>query len=216
MTTFLKRALAGERVVFHGETFTVEGFRLSRPPAAPIPIHIAALRPAMLRAAGEIGDGAIINWLSAEDVRKSVRVVREAAAQAGRDPEAIEITARLFVCVDPPTPEADLGIRRHINTYLNVPVYQAFQKWLGREEALTPMWQAWGSGDRKGAVAAIPEKVVNDLIIHGSKEDMRAHVLRYLDAGVDTAFLQLQSFEPDPARKRQALLAGIRTLAPSS
>jgi len=216
MTTFLKRALAGERVVFHGETFTVEGFRLSRPPAAPISIYIAALRPAMLRAAGEIGDGAIINWLSAEDVRKSVRVVREAAAQAGRDPEAIEITARLFVCVDPPTPEADLGIRRHINTYLNVPVYQAFQKWLGREEALTPMWQAWGSGDRKGAVAAIPEKVVNDLIIHGSKEDMRAHVLRYLDAGVDTAFLQLQSFEPDPARKRQALLAGIRTLAPSS
>jgi probable F420-dependent oxidoreductase len=216
MTTFLKRALAGERVVFHGETFTVEGFRLSRPPAAPVPIHIAALRPAMLRTAGELGDGAIINWLSAEDVRKSVRVVREAAAKAGRDPEAIEITARLFVCVDPPTPEADLGIRRHINTYLNVPVYQAFQKWLGREEALTPMWQAWGSGDRKGAVAAIPEKVVNDLIIHGSKEDMRAHVLRYMDAGVDTAFLQLQSFEPDPARKRQALLAGIRTLAPSS
>ncbi|HKA56778.1 MAG TPA: LLM class F420-dependent oxidoreductase, partial [Candidatus Binatia bacterium] len=205
MATFLKRTLAGERVVFHGETFTVEGFRLSRPPAAPIPIYIAALRPAMLRAAGELGNGAIINWLSAEDVRKSVRVVREAAAQAGRDPEAVEITARLFVCVDPPTPEADLGIRRHINTYLNVPVYQAFQKWLGREEALTPMWQAWGSGDRKGAVAAIPEKVVNDLIIHGSQEDMRAHVLRYMDAGVDTAFLQLQSFAPDPARKRQAL-----------
>jgi probable F420-dependent oxidoreductase len=213
MTTFLRRALAGERVVFRGETFTVEGFRLSRTPTAPIPIHIAALRPVMLRAAGELGDGVIINWLSAEDVRKSVRVVREAATAAGRDPEAIEITARLFVCVDPPTPETDLGIRRHINTYLNVPVYQAFQKWLGREEALTPMWQAWGSGDRKGAVAAIPEKVIDDLIIRGSKEEMRAHVLRYMDAGVDTAFLQLQSFEPDPARKRQSLLEGIRTLA---
>lgn len=216
MTAFLRRALAGERVVFHGETFTVEGFRLSRPPAAPIPIHIAALRPVMLRAAGELGDGAIINWLSAEDVRKSVRVVREAAAQAGRDPETLEITARLFVCVDPPTPAADLGMRRHITTYLNVPVYQAFQKWLGREEALTPMWQAWSSGDRKGAVAAIPEKVVNDLIIHGTTEEMRAHVLRYMDAGVDTAFLQLQSFEPDLTRKRQALLAGMRALAPSS
>jgi len=82
----------------------------------------------MLRATGELGDGAIVNWLSAEDVRKSVRVVRDAAAQAGRDPETIEITARLFVCVDPPTPEADISVRRHINTYLNVPVYQAFQK----------------------------------------------------------------------------------------
>ncbi len=216
MTAFLRRALAGERVAFRGETFAVEGFRLSRTPAVPIPIHIAALRPVMLRAAGELGDGAIINWLSAEDVRKSVRVVREAAAQAGRDPEAIEITARLFVCVDSPTPEADIGVRRHINTYLNVPVYQAFQKWLGREAALTPMWQAWSSGDRKGAVAAIPEKVVNDLIIRGSREEMRTHVLRYMDAGVDTAFLQLQSFEPDLTRKREILLGAIRALAPIS
>ena len=216
MTLFLRKALAGERVVFRGETFAVEGFRLSRPPAAPVPIYIAALRPVMLRAAGELGDGAIVNWLSAEDVRKSVQVVREAAAQAGRDPAAIEITARLFVCVDPPTPEADIGVRRHINTYLNVPVYQAFQKWLGREEALTPMWQAWSSSDRKGAVAAIPEQVVNDLIIRGSREDMRAHVRRYLDAGVDTAFLQLQSFESDLTRKRQVLLEGLRALAPVS
>ena len=216
MTLFLRKALAGERVVFRGETFAVEGFRLSRPPAAPVPIYIAALRPVMLRAAGELGDGAIVNWLSAEDVRKSVQVVREAAAQAGRDPQTIEITARLFVCVDPPTPEADIGVRRHINTYLNVPVYQAFQKWLGRGEALTPMWQAWSSGDRKGAVAAIPEQVVNDLIIRGSREERRAHVRRYMDAGVDTAFLQLQSFEPDLTRKRQVLLEGIRALAPSS
>ena len=216
MTLFLRKALAGERVVFRGETFAVEGFRLSRPPAAPVPIHIAALRPVMLRAAGELGDGAIVNWLSAEDVRKSVQVVREAAAQAGRDPQTIEITARLFVCVDPPTPEADIGVRRHINTYLNVPVYQAFQKWLGRGEALTPMWQAWSSGDRKGAVAAIPERVVNDLIIRGSREERRAHVRRYMDAGVDTAFLQLQSFESDLMRKRQALLEGLRALAPIS
>lgn len=216
MTLFLRKALAGERVVFHGETFAVEGFRLSRTPAAPIPIHIAALRPVMLRAAGELGDGAIVNWLSAADVRQSVQVVREAAARAGRDPAAIEITARLFVCVDSPTPEADIGVRRHINTYLNVPVYQAFQKWLGREKALTPMWQAWSSGARKGAVAAIPEQVVNDLIIRGSKEEMRAHVRRYMDAGVDTAVLQLQSFEPDPTRKRQVLLEGLRALAPVS
>jgi len=215
MVQFLRRALAGERVVFKGETFTIEGFRLSRTPAAPIPIHVAALRPAMLRVAGGVGDGTIINWLSAEDVGKSVRVVREAAAQAGRDPEAVEITARLFVGVDPPTPEADIGVRRHINTYLNVPVYQKFQKWLGREEMLTPMWQAWSAGDRKGAVAAVPEQVINDLIIHGSGEEMRAHVRRYMDAGVDTAFLQLHSFESDPARKRERLLKTLRALAPS-
>src|SRR5229473_5924321 len=75
---FLRQALAGERVVFHGETFTVDGFRLVKPPVEPVPIHIAALRPGMLRVAGEVGDGAILNWLSTDDVPKSVAVVREA------------------------------------------------------------------------------------------------------------------------------------------
>lgn len=211
---FLRRVFAGERVVFEGETFTVQGFRLSRIPTAPIPIHVAALRPAMLRVAGQVGDGAIINWLSAEDVKKSVAVVREAAQTAGRDPEAVEITARLFVCVDPPSEATETGIRRHINTYLNVPVYKAFHEWLGRTEALGPMWQAWESGDRKGAVAAIPESVIDELILRGSVDNIHAHVKRYMDAGVTTAFLQLQSFEKDPAVKRDRLLKALRALAP--
>ena len=143
-----------------------------------------------------------------------MNVVREAAKHAGRDPESVEVTARLFICVDPLTQESDIGARRHINTYLNVPVYRAFHEWLGRKELLTPMWQAWSKGDRKGAVAAIPEQVVNDLIIRGSTEAIRAQVLRYFEAGVDTAFLQLLTFESDPERKREAQLETVRRLAP--
>jgi probable F420-dependent oxidoreductase len=216
MVQFLRRALAGERVAFQGETFAVNGFRLSRPLAAPIPIHVAALRPGMLRVAGEVGDGAVLNWLSADDVRQSVRVVQEAAVQAGRNPEAIEITARLMINVDPPTPEADTFMRRYMAAYLNVPAYRAFHKWLGRAEVLAPMWQAWDNGDRKGAVAAIPEQAINDLIIRGSVQEIRAHVLRYMDAGVDTAFLLLLTHESDPARKRQILLEAMRALAPAN
>lgn len=212
---FLRPALAGERVVFHGETFSVEGFRISRTPTHPVPIHVAALRPPMLRLAGALADGCIVNWLSADDVKKSTAVVREAAKQAGRDPESVEITARVFICVDPPSPEAELGVRRHINFYLNVPVYRAFQKWLGREAVLTPMWQAWDAGDRKGAVAAVPQQVMNDLVLWGSPEHVRAHVRRYMEAGVDTVFLQFHSFVGDVAQKREAALKAMRELAPA-
>jgi probable F420-dependent oxidoreductase len=212
----LRAALAGERVVFRGKALSVDGFRLTRPPAQPVPIYVAALRAGMLQVAGEVADGVILNWLAVEDVPRVVGVVREAAARAGRDPAAVEITARLLVNVDPPGPEADVGVRRHVTAYLNVPVYRAYQEWLGRAGTLTPMWQAWERGDRKGAVAAVPERVMADLIVRGSIDDIRAHVQRYFDAGLDTAFLQVSTLEPDPGRRRQLLLDALRALAPSS
>jgi probable F420-dependent oxidoreductase len=216
MTRVLRMALAGERVVFKGKTLSVDGFRLARPPARAVPIYIAALRAGMLQVAGEVGDGVILNWLSAADVPRVVAVVREAAARTGRDPNAVEITARLLVNVDPPGGDADVGVRRHVTAYLNVPVYRAYQDWLGRGPALAPMWEAWERGDRKAAVAAVPETVMGDLILRGSMADIRAHVRRYLDAGIDTAFLQVSTLETDPARRRQVLGDALRALAPSA
>jgi len=216
MTRVLREALAGERVVFKGKTLSVDGFRLGRPPAHPVPIYIAALRPGMLQVAGEVGDGVILNWLSASDVPRAVAVVREAAARAGRDPTAVEITARLLVNVDPPGGDSDVGVRRHVTAYLNVPVYRAYQDWLGRGVALTPMWEAWERGDRKAAVAAVPEVVMRDLILRGSMAEIRAHVRRYLDAGIDTAFLQVSTLESDPQRRRQVLGNALRALSPAS
>jgi probable F420-dependent oxidoreductase len=216
MVHVLRAALTGERVVFRGKALSVDGFRLARPPAQPVPIYVAALRAGMLQVAGEVADGVILNWLAATDVPRVVGVVREAAARAGRDPATVEITARLLVNVDPPDPTAEAGVRRHVTAYLNVPVYRAYQEWLGRGPALTPMWQAWERGDRKAAVAAVPTAVMDDLIVRGSLAEIRSHVQRYLDAGIDTAFLQVSTLEPDRARARQRLLDALRALAPSS
>jgi alkanesulfonate monooxygenase SsuD/methylene tetrahydromethanopterin reductase-like flavin-dependent oxidoreductase (luciferase family) len=170
----------------------------------------------MLSVAGEVADGAIINWLSAEDCKKSVKVVRDAATAAGRDPDAIEITARLMINIDGRTPEADAVVRRAINGYLNVPVYKEFHRWLGREQELTPMWDAWDSGDRKAALAAVPTNVMDDLMVRGDWDEIRDHIRRYHEAGVDTAFLSLNTMEPDRARRREKLLEAHRMLAPEA
>jgi hypothetical protein len=41
-------------------------------------------------------------------------------------------------------------------------------------------------------------------------------VRRYLEAGIDTAFLQVSTLETDPARRRQVLGDAVRALAPSA
>jgi probable F420-dependent oxidoreductase len=213
MVAFLRKALAGERVTFAGETFAVNGYRLSRPPAQAVPIHVAALREGMLRLAGEVADGVCLNWLSAGDVRRAVDIVHASAAAAGRDPASIEVTARLMVNVDPPGEEADAFCRRHIAGYLNVPVYQKFHQWLGRR-SLEAMWERWAAGDRRGALAAIEGATIDELMIRGEAAERRAHVARFFDAGVDTAFLMMLSGAADPAVQRSRVMAALADHAP--
>jgi alkanesulfonate monooxygenase SsuD/methylene tetrahydromethanopterin reductase-like flavin-dependent oxidoreductase (luciferase family) len=171
---FLRAALTGEKVDAEYETFTVRGFRLGRHIDQPPPIYVAALRPGMLRLAGREADGAILNWLSAEDVSKVVPEVGPGKA----------IVARIFVCPTEDVERARYVGRIGIAAYLNVAVYAAFHEWLGRGPRLEAMWSAWRSGDRKAALAAIPDEVVDELVVHGSPQECRAHVQRYVDNGV--------------------------------
>ncbi|MEW9550127.1 LLM class F420-dependent oxidoreductase [Nonomuraea sp. NPDC050783] len=176
---FLKKALAGEKVTETYETFEIKGFRLERAPKTPPRVVLAALRPRMLRLAAEEADGAITNWLSPEDVRR----VR---AEIGQDTELI---ARLFVCVSEDTDKVRELARRMLAGYLTVPVYAAFHDWLGRSEVLRPMHEAWAAGDRQAALKAIPDEVVDDLIVHGDAATCRARIRQYVDNGLTTPVL---------------------------
>ncbi|TDC43049.1 LLM class F420-dependent oxidoreductase [Micromonospora sp. KC207] len=198
---FLRAALAGQTVDGAYDTFAVRRFTLERPPAVPPPLLLAALRPGMLRLAAAEADGVILNWLAAADVPTAV-------AELGRRPDGFEVIARIFVC-----PTADVGHaralgRRLITTYLTVPAYAAFHRWLGRAETLDPVWRAWAAGNRRGAAAAVPDEVVDALVLHGPPEDCRDQVRRYADAGVDVPVLALLP-TPELAAGGPAALADL-------
>lgn len=206
MVRFLRAAMTGEKVSQDYETFSVNGFRLGVVPEEPVPILIAALREGMLRLAGREGDGAIINWLSADDVARVAPVVRQFGPNA--DGTEKEIVARIFVA---PGVDADTarGFGRFaIAAYLNVPVYAKFHEWLGRGDQLAGMWARWREGDRKAALEQIPDSLVDELIVHGPPEACREHVQRYVANGVTTPALAVLPFPG--VDQRQA----IRDLAP--
>jgi probable F420-dependent oxidoreductase len=192
---FLRLALTGDKVDQEFETFTIRGFRLGRPPAQPPPVYVAALRPGMLRLAGREADGAIINWLSADDVRTTV-------AEVG---PGKEVVARIFVCPTEDAQRARAVGRVAVAAYLNVAVYAAFHRWLGRGPLLEEMWASWAAGDRKAALSAIPDEVVDALIVHGSFEECRAHVRRYVDNGVTVPVLALLPGGDDLAKTVEGL-----------
>jgi probable F420-dependent oxidoreductase len=188
---FLRAALAGEKVTEEYDTFSVRGFRLGIELAELPPILVAALRPGMLRIAGTEGDGAIINWLSAEDVATVAAVVADAAGGAER-----EIVARIFVCPSENADAVRAAAKFAIAAYLNVPVYAAFHEWLGRGDQLGGMWEAWRAGDRKAALGEIPDSVVDELVVHGSPEACRAQIAAYFANGVTTSSLAILPLDP--------------------
>jgi probable F420-dependent oxidoreductase len=193
---FLRAALAGEKVTERYDTFEVRGFRLGITPEQPPPVLVAALRPGMLRLAGEEGDGAIVNWLSAEDVTAIAPYVGDK-----------EIVARIFVA---PTDDFD-AVRtmasRMITSYLTVGAYARFQEWLGRGPALQPMWNAWAEGDRARALELVPDDVIDALVVWGSPERIRERVEAYAANGVTTT-------APAILGRGDAVRATIRALAP--
>jgi probable F420-dependent oxidoreductase len=187
MVRFLREALAGEKVSHTYDTFKVDGFKLGVRPEVQPKILVAALREGMLRLAGREADGAIINWLAPEDVPQVAAVVNGQGADR-------EIVCRIFCCPSEDTDAVRQSGRFLIAAYLNVPVYAEFHRWLGRGDALGGMWEAWQAGDRKAALAAIPDEVVDQLIVHGSPAACRARIQHYFDNGVTTSSLAILPF----------------------
>jgi probable F420-dependent oxidoreductase len=207
MVRFLRVALTGEKVSEDYETFSVKGFRLGLVPEQQPKILVAALREGMLRLAGREGDGAIINWLSADDVKQVAPHVHSARREG--DVEDKEIVARIFVI---PTDDADTarGIGRFaMAAYLSVPVYREFHEWLGRGEQLQPMWDAWAAGDRARALELVPDEVVDALIVWGTPAQIRTKVERYAANGATTT-------APSIVGRGEAVRDTIRALAPLS
>jgi len=216
----VRQALDGEAMAVQGETLSVSGFRLGRPLPGRVAIYVAALQERMVRQAVRVADGVITNWLSADDVTQVVAVVRDEARKVGKDPEAYPIVCRITVC---PTLESGSApgsharareqFRRAVTAYLNVPVYRRFHQWLGRGQALAEMNAKWDAGDRKGALAAVPERAIDDLAVLGPPAQCRETLRRYVANGVTVPVLNFMNLETDPVARAEESRAFLKALA---
>jgi probable F420-dependent oxidoreductase len=83
-----------------------------KPPQGVIPIHVGGHTPAAARRAGRLGDGFFPGRSTDEDLVPLLDTMRASAKDAGRDPEAIEVTAGGVMDLDGVRRFADLGVDR--------------------------------------------------------------------------------------------------------
>jgi alkanesulfonate monooxygenase SsuD/methylene tetrahydromethanopterin reductase-like flavin-dependent oxidoreductase (luciferase family) len=70
------------------------------------------------------------------------------------------------------------------------------------------MWKLWGEGDRRGAMAAIPEDVVDRFYLSGDPARVREQIERFYAAGVDTVILGILEGAMDPREASRVLAPG--------
>jgi len=78
---------------FEGTVFKVKSAKLAFKVRNPIPIYIGAQGAKMLKLAGEMGDGVLINASNPTDIKEAVELVKEGASAAGRSRDKIDVAA---------------------------------------------------------------------------------------------------------------------------
>jgi probable F420-dependent oxidoreductase len=165
---FVRAALAGER--------TATGFKLEQAPETPPPIILAALRGKMLRLAVEKADGAFTNFLPLSGLPR-------VAAELDGAPDGFELLCRFF-CLPGPREQVEPLARFMFASYITVPVYEAFFRWLGHGEAIDDMVAAWAAKDRERAIAAAPWELIEDTFVFGEPAAMRERLDGYVAGGI--------------------------------
>src|SRR3546814_16572766 len=84
----------------------------------PPPIIFTAIGPKSLEFAGEHCDGVLLHpFVSAQGVANSAKIVRDAAARAGRDPMSVRIYHNLIIAPANPKAEEEEGVGDRALTY---------------------------------------------------------------------------------------------------
>jgi alkanesulfonate monooxygenase SsuD/methylene tetrahydromethanopterin reductase-like flavin-dependent oxidoreductase (luciferase family) len=203
----VRQALSGE-LLHARETFGGAGFRLalgltSGPPG----LWLGALGDGMIRLAGRVADGVLLNWCTPERVAAARRLVAEGAREAGRDPTEVTVAVYVRACLGVEEPIALEALREMTGLYASFRHYrkQFELMGLGKEAAVA------AAAFTGGRAPEVPESLVRSLTVMGGRAEALARFAAYRDAGADLVlYYPVSALEP-----MSSVLGTVLAAAPS-
>ena len=186
-----RRLLAMERVTFHGEFVHLTDVEIDvvhgRREPRNVPIYVGATGMKMMELAGEIGDGALLNYLVSPGYNaRALEALMAGAERAGRPVESID-RPQLVVCsLDPDRHVALDRARELVTQYLGQQPH--IMKASGVDQSLLDeiseilTWPA-GPEEIRRAMKLVPDEVVQLITASGTAEECRRKVREYVEAG---------------------------------
>lgn len=204
------------RVRYHGSVVQVETARIDLQPRRPIPLLVAAAGPLMLRLAGELADGVILELTTPQYVRWAWQQIRAGAARVGRDLSHFELCVQgSWINDRAPAEVRKRSLRFHITHCVDKEFHAVWERGGLAEEAAVVRQRAL-AGDWSGAERATEELLWPKLAVRTNDPET---LWRWLEghraAGVTTFALpanveELTGISLDAIRRRaEALPVGV-------
>ena len=216
--TVVRGLLAGETVTYTGPALRVQGASLGAPGLPRVPVHLGALGPQMVRLAGELADGALLNWATPDRIALSRRLVAEGAARAGRDPGEVALTMYIRVCVDDDVDAARQALGRQVLGYAmarpGTPLssgYRGLFAEMGFGDVLAGLELRQRGGEHIDAlVAAAPDEMLTAVGYFGPAHGA-AEAYARLSQGLDESVVRILTARPG----LEPVVAAMEALTPA-
>jgi F420-dependent oxidoreductase-like protein len=196
----VRKALARERLEFHGETLELplpggpgKALKLTIAPVQErMPIYLAAIGPNNTRLAGEVADGWMPTLFSPEHVAEFRPLLEEGAARVGRSLDGFDIAPTVNVFVTDDLAAARDVARPFLALYVggmgsrDKNFYNRLVQRYGFEDAARTVQDLYLEGRREEAMAALPDELIDLVTLCGPPDLVRERLDVYREAGVGT------------------------------
>jgi alkanesulfonate monooxygenase SsuD/methylene tetrahydromethanopterin reductase-like flavin-dependent oxidoreductase (luciferase family) len=217
-TSSVRDLLAGKPVSSDGLTLGPRHTRLRAGGLPPVPLYLAALGPQMLRLAGEVADGALLNWATPERIAASRDLVAAGTSRAGRDPGSVPLTMYARVCVDDDVAAARRAFGTQVLSYAmagpgapKTAGYRGMFGQMGFDAVLTELEERRDRGTPLAElVDAAPDELLDVVGYYGPAAGAPSAYAR-LSAGLDETVVRIITIRPGP----EPVLAAMSALTPA-
>jgi 5,10-methylenetetrahydromethanopterin reductase len=183
-----------------------------RTPEHPVPVHSAAVGPAMAEAGAAVADGLAVWLVPRAGIGELVAAAARAGGRTGRAAPPVEASVHTFVCDDLDT--AREAARSSLSYWVGLPAYNRALARAGFDEEATRIAAAFADGDTATLRAAISDRLIDEYCLAGPADRCREELARWDETGVATAVLV-----PHPVLSGEGYTAGVertlRALAPN-
>jgi 5,10-methylenetetrahydromethanopterin reductase len=205
--------LSGNNFSYKGKYFDFQDFPKLVSEPSNISIMIGASGDKILKLAGKIADGIILNSIGTEQYfRHAISVLNDSAREAERDTKSFGIASSVIFSTADKHQDAIDAARHDVLFYVLYPELDPVIEKTPYVQKVTEIRKANSKGESREALSLISDDMVEDLSISGTQKECRDKIIKLYDYGITLPFVRVSVKPFKENERKDVFLRAIEVL----